>query len=274
MNCFQLVKTVLDEIYTEIPLRGKDEAIKAELDLLRRKYANLLSGEIIDYANPITRFAYIYRYVTSHANIAHTIIESCSELTDLMDANKVNMTCVGGGPGSDLLGVLKYLINSGKSPMLRCILYDREEAWGESWNDVDNKLGTPFRISTFFQSFDVGERNTWTRHSKYLTSDLFTMIYFMSEIFRIRATAEPFFENLFAKAKKDSLFLYVDNNSPDFYNWFDELAERNSLATIKSATCNIRMNGDEQKTDLGVYYEKFNFPKLTADISYRVCIKQ
>ena len=276
MNCFQLVKTVLDEIYTEIPLREeaeKDQAIKEELDSLYSKYKNLSSGESINYSNPATRFAYIYRYVTSHANIVYNIIESCPELTDLMASDKVNMTCIGGGPGSDLLGVLKYLINHEKNTFLRCTLYDREETWAESWADVDNKLETQLRISTVFQRFDVCDETTWSYHSKYLNSDIFTMSYFMSEVFKIKNEADSFFKNFFAKAKEDSVFLYIDNNSPDFYGWFDKLAEKNSLAIIKSTTKNISMSGDEQKTDLGVYYEKFGYPKLKADIAYRVCRK-
>uniref|UniRef100_UPI0040574C08 hypothetical protein n=1 Tax=Candidatus Electronema sp. TaxID=2698783 RepID=UPI0040574C08 len=136
MNCFQLVKSVLDEIYAEIPLIGdaeKDATIKKKLDYLSGTYKKLTDfGEEVDYTDPITRFAYIYCYVTSHANIIHKIIKSCNELKCLMGtAETVNMTCIGGGPGSDLLGVLKYLSDLDQSPHLRCTLYDREEAWGK-----------------------------------------------------------------------------------------------------------------------------------------------
>ncbi|MBI5297962.1 MAG: hypothetical protein HY869_21000 [Chloroflexi bacterium] len=278
MKCFQLVRSVLDEIYSEIPLQDeaqKDKAIKDEILSLRSKYAKLLSSSrVIDYENPITRFSYIYSYVTSHANIVYNIIESSDMLCALMDSKKVSMTSIGGGPGSDLLGVIKYLTNASKSPTLRCNLYDRESAWGESWSDVDNKLENPFKISIYFQQFDVGEPSTWVRHVKYLSSDLFTMVYFMSEVFGNKTTAEPFFNNLFANAKKGALFLYADNNTPDFYNWFDELAHRNSLITIESTSKNFNVNYDEEKTDLGIYYDKFGFPKLTANIAYRICQKQ
>lgn len=230
MNCFQLVKIVLDEIYTEIPLPGepeKDAAISKELKLLSERYANLASGITVDYENAVTRFAYIYRYVTSHANIVYDIIRGCSELTELMNSDKVTMTCFGGGPGSDFLGVLKYLINHGKNPTLRCTLYDREEAWGESWSDVDNKLETQLRISTFFQRFDVAEPKTWENHSKYLNSDLFTMVYFMSEVFSIKDRAELFFENFFSKAKEGSfsciLIIIIKNFLIGLMNWQKEI---------------------------------------------------
>ena len=48
MNCFQLVKTVLDEVYEEIPERGearKDAAIEKELRMLHNlKYADVTTG--------------------------------------------------------------------------------------------------------------------------------------------------------------------------------------------------------------------------------------
>lgn len=277
MNCFQLVKTVLDEIYAEIQLPGeaeKDAAIKEKLNYLSDQYKKLTSGEDVDYADPITRFAYIYRYVTSHANIIHNIIQYCPELNLFFnDAEAVTMTCIGGGPGSDLLGVLKYLINSDRSPILRCTLYDREEAWGESWQDVDKKIGAALRISTYFQRFDVGVPITWRNRSKYLNSDFFTMSYFMSEVYKIKDAAMPFFENLFANAKDGSLFLYIDNNNQQFYNWFDDLAKRNSFQEIMSEITITTMNGDEQKKDLGDFYKKFKYPKLNANIAYRVCRK-
>jgi hypothetical protein len=228
----------------------------------------------IDYENPATRFAYIYRYVASHANMVYNLIKNSEDVSVLFDSEKVNVTCVGGGPGSDLLGVLKFMMNKKKSATLRCILYDKEQAWGDSWNDVDNKLDTPFRFSNFFQAFDVTVPSTWTRQTKYLHSNLFTMVYFMSEVYRVKESAELFFANLFDKAKEGALFLYVDNDNPAFYGWFDGLAAQHSLETIKSRSATMGMDWDEEKKDLGRYYEKFGCPKLEGIVAYRICRKQ
>uniref|UniRef100_UPI004056085D hypothetical protein n=1 Tax=Candidatus Electronema sp. TaxID=2698783 RepID=UPI004056085D len=147
---------------------------------------------------------------------------------------------------------------------------------GEAWQDVDKKIGATLRMSTFFQRFDVGVSSSWENRSKYLDSDFFTMSYFMSEVYKIKDDAQPFFENLFAKAKNGSLFLYIDNNNQQFYNWFDDLARRNSFEVIMSAREFIKMELSEEKKDLGVFYEKFkevNQPKLGANIAYRICRK-
>ena len=276
MKCFQLVKTVLDELYALIPgdIASKDALIKARLAYLQDKYKNLLrNAEPVDYNDPATRFAYLYRYVTSHANLVYTLIDDSNYLPGLFGNAALKVTCVGGGPGSDLLGILKYMMNNGLCIPVHCTLYDREQAWGESWSDLDQKVGLNFKTSTFFQLFDVVDASTWSFHTKYLNSDLFTMVYFLSEIYLLRQYAEPFFMNLFCKAKPGSIYLFVDNNSPDFYNWFDSLANASGLAVVESDEKVMNLPLDEQKADLGEYFMKFGFPKLQPDIAYRICIR-
>jgi hypothetical protein len=276
MKCFQLVKTVLDEVYAIIPgdVVSKDTAIRTQLSYLHQKYMNLLNNpEPIDYRDPVTRFAYLYRYVTSHANLVYTLIDSSKYLPALFECESLKITCIGGGPGSDLLGILKYMMNTGRNVPIHCTLYDREQAWGESWSDVDQKVGPGFKTSTFFQPFDVTDAETWSFHTKYLNSDLFTMIYFLSEVYLLREQAEPFFMNLFSRARSGSMFLFIDNNSPSFYEWFDMLANRCGLAIVENDNLVMKLPLDEQKTDLGEYFGKFGFPKMEPNVAYRVCFK-
>jgi hypothetical protein len=97
----------------------------------------------------------------------------------------------------------------------------------------------------------------------------------MSEINSLRDQAEPFFENLLKAANRGALILYVDNNNQMFYGWFDKLIAKHKWKVLKSQQVELKM-GDikEEKTDLGEYYQKFGYPKLTANIAFRVCQKQ
>lgn len=282
MNVFQLIQSVLDEIYKRLSGDDavKDSQIKAQMLALRKAYGKLAEeGVPHNYADAITRFAYIYVYVTSHANIVYQLIrncsvsKSCSALAELFDREKVNITCIGGGPGSDFLGILKYIIKKKKTPRLKVELFDREPAWGESWSDVDDKVGLP--ISNNFMFFDVTKPETWKPYDKFLSADLFTMIYFMSEINSLREQAEPFFTHLFQNAKQGALILYVDNRNETFYGWFDSLAKAHNWKVLMSAEEALGMEDySEEKRDLEPYYSKFQDPKLTANIAYRVCQKQ
>lgn len=277
MKVFPLIKTVLDEIYERIPGKPeeKDPKIKEQIEALRATYARLAKGAANNYADDVTRFAYIYKYVTSHANIVYQLVPKCGELSKLFDRERISITCVGGGPGSDFLGLLKYAIKNDKKPGLKCHLFDKEEAWAECWADVDEKLRSELQISTYFERFDVTAPESWEKKQKFLASDLFTMIYFMSEVYGLRDKAEAFFAYLFENAKPGALLLYVDNNSAVFYEWFDSLVKKYNWKVLCGDRLELKMEDvSEERTDLGEYHDKFGWPKLRADIAFRICQKQ
>lgn len=281
MNCFQIIKSVLDEAYAEIPGNAaqKDAAIQRQFNLLTEKYSRLLEEEtMIDYSDPVTRFAYIYKYVTSHANLVCTLIEKNDTLGNLfVDNQRINVACIGGGPGSDFLGILKYLMKNRKLPVVKFHIYDRERAWEDSWFDVESKVDPGFIISTSYLPLDVTVPAQWENNKKYFQSDIFTMIYFMSEVYEKRDEAEEYFNQLFTKAKPGSLFLVIDNNNSSFYDWFDALANAHNIKILKSDETMMKMPYDEQKSDLGIYIEKFDkfaYPKLQTWVAYRIGRKE
>jgi hypothetical protein len=282
MRCFEELQKVLDEAYHEIEAvddAARDELIMAELARLRAGYADLLKPRVVDYSEPVTRFAYVYCYVSSHANLVYQIIRQSRTLRELFEGDNVRAACIGGGPGSDLLGMLKYLDRT-KHPMtLTASLYDKETAWGETWANLFEQVTIgDTRLLPHFNSFDVTEPSSWRKFKRCLSSDIFTMIYFMSEVYRLRDKAEEYFDFLMSGAKPGALFLFVDNGmangSPLFSNWFDEVAERNGVITLKQGNNERFLVGpDEDKDALGVYYTKFSPPKLQAYISWRVAQK-
>jgi hypothetical protein len=280
MNCFRFIKTVLDELYYQISHEivnenQRDEAIRSRLEDLSEIYQDLMYTTNIDYSDPITRFAYIYRYTAAHANMVYQFIRDTQDLRNIFDRPNISVSCVGGGPGSDLLGVLKFMEREGKSARLMCRLYDREEAWGDSWEDVYEKLKSTFGMGISFRRLDVTEPVKWgATYNKLLETDLFTMIFFMSEVFSNKGDADSFFEYLFGNAKPGSFFLFVDNGSWNFYNWFDSLAMNYNLDCLNGVKYHgFQMEFDEEKTDLEPYYSKFKDPKLKGTITYRICRK-
>ncbi len=276
MNCFQLVKSVLDEQYaaTNGNEAEKDAAIRKGLDYLSECYARLGAEECkIDYADPVIRFAYIYRYVTAHADYVCSFIDSAG-LTKLFDEKKLNISCIGGGPGSDLVGVLKCVEKAGKTPALRFTLLDREKSWFESWFDVGDKLATSLQTNVSFLPFDVTNEASWKPHRKYLNSDLFTLIYFVSETYGLRDKAAKYYADLFENAASGAYFLYIDNNARSFSDWFDGLWKGSKVKLIEGNEGRMTTDWGEEKKDLGEYFKKFGDPKLQAQVAYRVLQKQ
>lgn len=280
MQCFELIKMVLDEAYNDVPgtLEEKDSAIKVRLKELSHEYHSLMQGPRVDYRDPVTRFAYIYKYVTSHAMMVYTSILRNKELSGLFGRDKVTVSCIGGGPGSDLVGILKYLAENGRTRTLKCYLLDKEKAWSESWSDVDDKLGVnDLRFSSNFIPLDVEDPLSWSVHTKFLRSDLFTLVYFMSELYARKESASPFFEYLFREASPGSLFLYIDNRDAAFNSWFDSLVILNGMTTLVQDDTRFKLPPKEEKESLGEYFLKFgatDSPRLQGKISYRIVYKK
>jgi hypothetical protein len=274
MNVFNLIKTVLDDEYAEMSgsEKTKNATIRARLDDLQDCYKRLThTPPKVDYGDPATRLAYVFRYVTSHAHLVANEIRRCDALVDVLDKERVAVACVGGGPGSDFLGLLEYMMGRDYEGTLRCYLLDKESGWGDAWSDVGERVASlPFSVFTHFQECDVTKKQTWHKQKKYLKVDLFTMIYFISEIFAIKAQAEAFFDHLYEEAQPGALFLFIDNDADTFTSWFDDVAERNGLELLHSKNRDARLPGSEQKDDLEPYVTLFGFPKIKAKIAVRV----
>jgi hypothetical protein len=100
------------------------------------------------------------------------------------------------------------------------------------------------------------------------------MVYFVSEIYRVRNEAKPFFENLFSNCMPGAFFLFADNNNKEFYTWFDNLAESCDMNFIRKSAGVMTLPIKEEKKDLGVYYEKFGDPRLKPDTAIRIFQKR
>lgn len=276
MNCFKLIKTVLDEAYAEIQGDDatKDQAIRLALDNLSKEYRELETKGCLDYSDPARRFAYIYRYTTSHANYVYSVLDKSTSIAPVFQKPNLRVATIGGGPGSDFLGILKYCQLRGVTPDIKCLLVDRDPAWGESWMDVDDKVGTPFKFSTVFHPIDVTDVNSYATHKKHFSSDVFTFCYFLSEVYALRGQAEPYFNALFSGMPQGAAVVFIDNNSHSFVSWFDGLASANGVTIHDHFSGTMQMPWDEEKSDLGEYFTKFGSPKLQSNLAYRIGFKK
>lgn len=129
MTIFELVKIALDELYAQGNQQygaDLDEKIKERMEYLSSSYAKLNDNarEPVDYKDPATRFAYVYKYVAAHGDYVVQVMQQLrSELDgNIFQGKNARITCVGGGPGSDIIAVLKYLNTGSLSPLKRSLV--------------------------------------------------------------------------------------------------------------------------------------------------------
>lgn len=287
MTIFELVKIVLDELYTQGKRQHKekiDQVIQEKIRYLSDSYAQLNNEEreAVNYKDPATRFAYVYKYVAAHGDYLVQVMEHLRSGIDanIFQGETARISCVGGGPGSDIIAVLKYLDEYKDEPVKKiiCYLLDKEQAWSDTWTELGESFDMDVQLNTNFQSLDVTNPDSWQFQQRFLQADLFTMSYFVSEVHSFDQGGEvsKFWSTLFQGAKPGALFVYDDNGHTDFNNYFDaqwRAADLRCLITRDNSSLTPRYS--EQAANLGDYLGKFGQqPKLRAHLSYRVLRKE
>ena len=287
MTIFELVKTALDRLYSEgITQYGPslDAEIAKRMSTLASAYGKLNTPVHvpIDYKDPATRFAYVYKYVTAHADYLVQVLQQLRYERSgvVFDTGTIRVTCVGGGPGSDIIGVLKYLDDYGVTEPVKsvvCYLLDKEHAWADTWTEVKHSLKLDINVDSNFMPFDVTAPSSWQSQKNFLKADLFTLSYFVSEVKSLDTNGQvsKFWSTLFQDAKIGALFVYIDNGHSDFTDYFDNHWEAESIeCLIRSDNTRFTPRSSEQASELGEYKTKFaQFPKLQGYLTYRVLRK-
>ena len=89
MTIFELVKIALDELYAEgknIYSDSLDQKIKEQMTYLSKQYLELNKAQRtpINYKDPATRFAYVFKYVAAHGDY---LVQLMERLRGVLDGN-------------------------------------------------------------------------------------------------------------------------------------------------------------------------------------------
>lgn len=272
------VKGVIDQIYPQLqPQNGLDAFIESQLVDLSNNYANAAVSPSINFADPRLRLAYIYQYVAAHARYLAKILHDAANGGRLFNGADVSVACLGGGPGTDALGVLKYF-NESQSEVapqnLHVCVFDKEPAWAQNWQVIAQLAGPP--LVPYFQQVDVTQTMTPQVRQCLSTVDLITASYLISEVekLNVNGVVAQFFQDCFAAAKPGALLVYVDN-SGGHTTFFDAIAAPAGWTLVRSWDWEpgFAQWGSffEDLTPLDGYRAKFvRSYKIASRLSYRV----
>lgn len=278
---FELVKIALDELF-EVVDDTADDA-KAELVAacaeLSRKYASLTDSRRtpIDYSSPVARFAYVYTYTASHGSWVAEVLTETDETKALLELDEaLRVTCLGGGPGSELIGLLKACKELEREEPVSCFLLDSEDAWSETWAEVDQQIEAPFKVSTSFRCVNVLSPPKYENLAKAFDADLFLSIFFLSEIYAFRERALPFFTQLAQKMKPGAVVVYIDNSSEQFTRFAESIFIPSMFEKLRSDdNVVLQLSPREEKAALGRYLTLIGrLPKLNSRCAVRVWRKK
>lgn len=244
---------------------------------------NLLkqNRRLIDYGDLSTQAAYVFMYVAGHADFLHTVFRQGYAQGAFAGLQKpeIRVTSVGGGPGSDLLALVRILreIPPDQRPTrMHYRVLDKQPNWHEILQTVANSQQGTIDIELSFETIDVTIPEQWNA-ATCNNDDLLIMNFFVSEVCRLReaASVRGCLNHLLNTLSAGAAIVFNDSNFPSCYEYFDQ-----RVAAVGGFS---RPVVESNRLDAGPNFNNFfrecmvrfgRTPKLSSNAAYRVLIKQ
>lgn len=275
-----MIYNAVNAVLTALDAQGQtdhddwSDQLAERLASLEASYRELRNAnrDLINYSDLATQAAYVFRYVLGHADFIYDFL--CLIRNNLgapiFSDEEIWVTSIGGGPGSELLGLLKYLKEVKGEPKINKIVYtviDKESNWEHVVESFVDLVETDIDINLVFQNFDfsspiIPEGVTLEYE------ELVIMSFFISEICSLPngATVSKSLESLLSTMKDDSLLLYNDSDAYSFYTFLNGRV-RGAKRFEQLLDINAEFKSDTPDYD-GVmleYVEEFDYrPKLSS----------
>lgn len=276
---YQVLQTVLSQTRDTIcRLYNIDEHQafeRAEMFIQENSQQWRLSQPIIQYEEPFCRMAYLYMNVAIHASLVEQAVQLIPSLTELiasriMSGDELRLCALGGGPGSELLGLVRLIENlriDQKPAYLDFLLVDRVKEWDESWHalkkGIDDHLKFeygqdrslwPTIISRSFLPLNVSSVSDFEFFAtRFYGTDLYLSCYLVSELTSLLDGFQEVFSLLVKRANPGTLFLFIDRDEAKVRQSIQELVKSNeSLITLDA----LQKKGysEDNLKDLGEWY--------------------
>lgn len=221
----------------------------------------------INYRNPYCRMAYIYMNVAVHSHLIKTsFIRNKATILESFETNKkYTISSFGGGPGSELIGVVSFLVENAQTILgtsLDFLLVDKVAEWDDSWHalkdGIDDYLEStwgkewrrwPFIISRSFLPLDVTLVDDFVNFgTRFRNTNLFLFSYICSELKAKENEFRAVVEYLTRQARTGALFLFIDRNETQVRKLVERIiGSIPILETINSETFIGRIDYDLSK---------------------------
>ncbi len=282
---FKVLQKVLTQtrnvICNQFGLTKQEAFEKAELFIKENSKRWRLPNPEIEYEDPFCRMAYLYMNVAVHATLVEQAIDSFNEVERIIDSkiisgDELRICALGGGPGSELLGVVRYIekhYQAKNTAYLDFLLVDRIKEWDESWHalktGVDQQLKNeygknrnqwPVSVSRSFLPLDVTAVSDFKNFAtRFNGTDIFFLCYIVSELKAFTPEFEKVISLLVNRANSRVQLVFIDRDEKKIRDMVKEIVNRIPELTFV-AEKKERGQLQDDLTDLGEWY--INLPSL------------
>ncbi|WP_298019757.1 hypothetical protein [uncultured Parasphingopyxis sp.] len=263
-----------------------DTFVQQRLAMLSSAYGGgMLNSDrpAIDYSKLTTHIAYAYRSLAAHGDWLHKMLcQQTSAVKRTLDVPSPHVACIGGGPGSDILGVIKFARQWGLGDRtFRFTILDHHPQWWRCRDELVSTFDDQPPITHTHQDLDLSAGSPWTDDWQFCSADLFTLSFCLSEVwsFNAQGSVSGFLDQVISGAKAGALFCYLDNGGSNFSSRIDaEMCKRNDLVTLLDEEHGHMVMSYSERADVVKipFQARFGgqWPKLKGEVATKIWKKK
>jgi hypothetical protein len=236
-----MIFEVFEDVLAELDSQGRvafgedwEQHVGDRLHALAAYYGNQNlrrpDRALIDYSGLATQAAYLFMYAIGRAEFTYQILRRFRQAlgAPLFPPSTLNITSIGGGPASELVGLIKYLDDPQNGEEVDEILYDVIDKQGE-WSNVCElvveSLPTEILVIPQFYQCDITDAAAVSERSLRF-DELVIMSFFVSEICALpeAKAVRDNIESLLSTMKEGSQLFYNDSDAYSFYSYMNNRA--------------------------------------------------
>jgi len=229
-SVFEILLESLDEQGVEQHGDSWDDLVADSLDQLQADYRLLIDPdrEEIGYRELAAHAADVFKYAIGRAEFTYQmLVKHRAKLgRPLFPAKTARITSFGGGPGSELVGIVKYMLdkNFGEHvEQIEYFVFDKNKEWKSVCDSIVDVLSQYIPINITFFEVDLCDKKSIGKID--LSGDhLLVLSYIISEISGIydpRVTQDVL-RSAYKTLDVGAAIFYNDNHWQDFYRFFNE----------------------------------------------------
>lgn len=180
----------------------------------------------IPYGSLSAQTAYVFAYAPARAEYTRQYLLRHREAlaTQLFDRPHIQVVSFGGGPASELVGLVRYLEDEGAGEAVEKIdyvIYDKDGEWAEAAISIISSLETDIEVDIRYEEVDAASRSRMAAIDLSDT-DMIIFSYIMSELAKVgrKDQIAENFRSTLGNMKLNSKILFIDNLHPMFIEYF------------------------------------------------------
>jgi len=184
-TCNQLVFRSVLESLAQVDLHGKP--LVRAIEELSEHYKNRGATDVT-YETELYRYGYVYAYFLYNCNLVETFLRITEALGLWLRAYKesvggiLNVCSVGGGPGTDIFAIRRYLKNQNIQLEVSGHVLDRNVEWKETHDNLQGKMFPELENDVTYGYFDFEKELDEIAIVEIRKANIISVVRFVSEV--------------------------------------------------------------------------------------------